>query len=159
NRSGRPRHLDLTSYAEVCLNHRRADQAHPAFAKLFLETEFLPGPVALLARRRPRAADEKPVWAVHVSAGGDAPEYETDRARFLGRGRTPADPAALRPGAQLSGTTGAVLDPVFSLRRRVHLDPGETARLAFVTGVAETRLAATALAGDFRALSRDDPAF
>src|SRR5262249_39252042 len=67
NHGGRPRHLDLTSYAEVCLNHRRADQAHPAFVKLFLETEFVPGPGALLARRRPRAAAEKPVWAVHVA--------------------------------------------------------------------------------------------
>src|SRR6516162_8590732 len=128
------RDLDLTSYAEVCLNHRRADQAHPAFAKLFLETEFVSRPGALLARRRPRAADDKPVWAVHVVAGGTEPEYETDRARFLGRGRTPANPIALCPGGRLWGTTGAVLDPVFSLRRRVHLDPGQTARLAFVTG-------------------------
>jgi cellobiose phosphorylase len=159
NHSGRPRHLDLTSYAEVCLNHRRADQAHPAFAKLFLETEFVPGPGALLTRRRPRAADEKPVWSVHVAAGGGEPEYETDRARFLGRGRTPANPVALCPGARLSGTTGAVLDPVFSLRRRVRLDPGQTARLAFVTGAAETREAATDLAEHFRELDAADRAF
>src|SRR6516225_3488838 len=150
NRGRRPRDLDLTSYAEVCLNHRRADQAHPAFAKLFLETEFMVGPGALLCRRRPRAADQKPVWAVHVVAGGSEPEYETDRARFLGRGRTPANPVALCPGGRLSGTTGAVLDPVFSLRRRVRLDPGETARLAFVTGAAETREAAIELAEHFR---------
>ena len=58
NHGDRPREFDLTSYAEVCLNPRRADQAHPAFAKLFLETEFVPGPDALLARRRPRAADQ-----------------------------------------------------------------------------------------------------
>jgi cellobiose phosphorylase len=159
NHGERPRQLDLTSYAEVCLNHRRADQAHPAFAKLFLETEFVPGPGALLARRRPRAADEKPVWAVHVTAGGGEPEYETDRARFLGRGRTPANPVALRLGTRLSGTAGAVLDPVFSLRRRVRLDPGETARVAFVTGAAETREAATDLAEQFRELEAADRAF
>ena len=154
NHGGRARELDLTSYAEVCLNHRRADQGHPAFAKLFLETEFVPGPGALLARRRPRAADEKPVWAIHVTAAdgsaGGAVEYETDRARFLGRGRTPANPAALDPGARLSGTTGPVLDPVFSLRRRVRLEPGGRARIAFVTGAADTREAATALAEHFR---------
>jgi cellobiose phosphorylase len=159
NHGRRPRHLDLTSYAEVCLNHRRADQAHPAFAKLFLETEFVPGPGALLARRRPRAADEKPVWSVHVAAGGGALEYETDRGRFLGRGRTPANPVALGPGARLSGTTGAVLDPVFSLRRSVPLDPGGTARLAFVTGAAETREAAAELAEHFRELDAADRAF
>jgi cellobiose phosphorylase len=68
NHSARPREFDLTSYAEVCLNPRRADQAHPAFAKLFLETEFVPASGALLARRRPRGADQKPLWAIHVSA-------------------------------------------------------------------------------------------
>jgi cellobiose phosphorylase len=160
NLGDHPRDLDLTSYAEVCLNHRRADHAHPAFVKLFLETEFVPGPKALLARRRPRAADEKPVWAVHVAAGGGGePEYETDRARFLGRGRTPANPVALCPGTHLTGTTGAVLDPVFSLRRKVRLDPGETARVAFVTGATETRKAATDLAEHFREMDAADRAF
>jgi cellobiose phosphorylase len=163
NHGSRARELELTSYAEVCLKPRRADQAHPAFVKLFLETEFDQGPGALLARRRPRAADEKPVWAVHLATAegpaGGAVEYETDRARFLGRGRTPANPAALDSGARLSGTVGPVLDPVFSLRRRVRLDPGGRARIAFVTGAADTREAATALAEHFRALEAVERAF
>ncbi len=121
------------------------------------------GPGALSARRRPRGADEKPVWAIHVTAVdgpvSGAVEYETDRARFLGRGRTPANPAALDTGSRLSGTTGPVLDPVFSLRRRVRLAPGGTARVAFVTGAAETREAATALAEHFRELDAADRAF
>ena len=127
NHGARRRELDLTSYAEVCLNNRGTDQAPPAFEKLFLETEFVHGPGALSARRRPRGADEKPVWAIHVTAADDpvsaAIEYETDRARFLGRGRTPANPAALDMGCRLSGTSGPVLDPVFSLRRHVCLAP------------------------------------
>jgi cellobiose phosphorylase len=163
NHGTRARELELTSYAEVCLNHRRADQAHPAFAKLFLETEFVQGPGALLARRRPRAADEKPVWALHLATAegpaGGAVEYETDRARFLGRGRTPANPAALDSGARLSGTTGPVLDPVFSLRRRVRIEPGGRARIAFVTGAADTREAATALTEHFRAFEAVERAF
>ena len=93
--------LDLTSYAEVCLNNRRADQGHPAFAKLFLETAFVPGPDALLARRRPRATDEKPVWAIHVTATdgptGGGLEYETDRARFLGAAARPPTPPPWTP--------------------------------------------------------------
>jgi cellobiose phosphorylase len=163
NHGGRARELELTSYVELCLNQRRTDQGHPAFAKLFLETELIPGPGALLARRRPRSADQEPVWAVHlVAAEGSAAgavEYETDRARFLGRGRTPANPAALDPGARLSGTTGPVLDPVFSLRRRVRIDPGGTARIGFVTGVAGTREAAVALAEHFRSLEAAEGAF
>src|SRR5262245_2697986 len=50
NHGDQRRQLDITSYAEVCLNHRRADQAHPAFAKLFLETEYLKGPGGLLCQ-------------------------------------------------------------------------------------------------------------
>jgi cellobiose phosphorylase len=162
NHSGRPRELDVTSYAEVCLNHRRADQAHPAFAKLFLETEFVPTSGALLARRRPRGADQKPLWAIHLSSAqgsaSGAPEYETDRVRFLGRGRTTANPAALDAGARLSGTTGAVLDPVFSLRRRVRLDPRSQASIAFITGAADTMEAANALAEQFQSLEAVDRA-
>jgi cellobiose phosphorylase len=163
NHSARPRELELTSYAEVCLNNRRADQAHPAFAKLFLETEFDKPTGALLARRRPRGANEKPVWAVHVCSANEtvsgAIDYETDRVRFLGRGRTPANPAALDPGAFLSKTTGPVLDPIFSLRRRVHLEPRQTARFAFITGAADTREEALAIAEQFRDFPGVDRAF
>jgi cellobiose phosphorylase len=164
NNTDQPRDLDVTSYAEVCLNPRRADQAHPAFAKLFLETECVPASGALLARRRPREADQKPLWAIHVSAvqglaRADDLEYETDRVRFLGRGRTPADPAALDAGTRLSGTTGPVLDAVFSLRRRVRLDPRSQASIAFITGVAGTREAANALADQFQNFEAVDRAF
>ena len=89
--------LEFTSYSEVCLNNRRADMAHPAFAKLFVETEYDRETGALFARRRPRDAKEKPIWGVHVSASSQGSsqnvEYETDRAKFLGRGRTAANPA------------------------------------------------------------------
>jgi cellobiose phosphorylase len=55
NRSKWSRELELTSYAEVCLNNRRADRAHPAFAKLFLETKSDQATGALLARVAPGA--------------------------------------------------------------------------------------------------------
>ena len=53
-------------------------------------------------------------------------QYETDRARFLGRGRGIRTPMSVIDGRPLSNTAGAVLDPIFSLRRRVRLAPGET---------------------------------
>ncbi len=168
NHGPKPRELDVTSYAEVVLAPHDADLAHPAFHKLFLETEWLPGSSALLARRRPRSPQEKPPWAVHVlavdgsSAGctlvGEA-AFETDRARFLGRGRTVADPAALDPGETLSGTAGPVLDPIFSLRRRLILAPGGTAVLAFTTAVAENRRGALALADHYHGPSAPARAF
>ncbi len=145
--------LELTSYAELVLGPHAADLAHPAFGKLFLETEWVPGHAALLCRRRPRAPGQAADWAVHL-AGGDGgaepPQYETDRARFLGRGRTPNDPQALEPGAVLSNTTGPVLDPIFSVRRRVYLEPGASATVTFCMATAATREQALALADHYR---------
>ncbi|MGH7170837.1 MAG: glucoamylase family protein, partial [Gemmataceae bacterium] len=154
NHDRRPHDLELTSYAEVVLAPHQADLAHPAFGKLFLETEWSPAHGALLCRRRPRAAGQEPIWAVHVvsveGATSSEPEYETDRVRFLGRGRTPASPLALEPGAKLSGTTGAVLDPIFSIRRRVRVEAGETVSVLICTGVAKNREEALALADHYR---------
>ena len=164
NHGSRRRTLSITSYLEVALSPRRADQAHPAFAKLFLETMWLPETAALLCRRRPRARDQQPVWAVHVLADpkdisstlGDV-EYETDRARFLGRGRSTANPLALQSSAPLSGTVGPVLDPVFSLRRRIQLAPNASTELACTTAASWDLEEAQLLAArfhDLRAVNR-----
>lgn len=52
NLSARPRTLELTSYAEVGLLEPRAELSHPAFHKLFVETEALAQAPVLLCRRR-----------------------------------------------------------------------------------------------------------
>jgi cyclic beta-1,2-glucan synthetase len=166
NDGKRTRTLEVTSYAELALNSRRADQAHPAFAKLFLETEHLSPAAALLCRRRPRSRDEQPVWALHVMAGprdmsitrGDI-QFETDRARFLGRGRTTASPASLETRTPLSGTIGPVLDPVFSLRRVVRLAPGRSAVLAFTTASSPNREESLELVKRFEDLGEVDRVF
>ncbi|NRP74509.1 Cellobiose phosphorylase [Ensifer psoraleae] len=163
NRGTTAKELELTSCSEICLNGRRADSAHPAFAKLFIETWFDAESAALFARRRPRSGSEKPIWAVHVSASSEndypSVEYDTDRCRFLGRGRTPSNPRALEPGSRLSATAGPVLDPVFSLRRRVRLKPSGTARVAFVTGAADIEEQAEAIAKRFANIDAAGRAF
>ncbi len=149
NHSDRAREIEVTSFVEIVLAPHLEDLSHPAFLKLFLETEYRPEYTALLCGRRPRSPEELAPWAVHVLSSERglhaAVEWETDRVRFLGRGRTPENPVAL-DGRALSGTTGAVLDPVLSLRARVRIAPGGRVRLAFATGVAASRTAALALA-------------
>jgi cyclic beta-1,2-glucan synthetase len=149
NKSGRPREIEVTSYAEIVLAPAVDDLAHPAFGKLFVETEYLPERTALLCSRRPRSAGEETLFAVHVlsmEGRSQGPlEWETDRSRFLGRGRGPDDPQAL-DGRSLSGTTGVVLDPVVSLRQRIRLPPGGFVRMSFATGMALSRDTAFALA-------------
>ena len=144
NAGSRTREIEITSYAELALGPQDADIAHPAFAKLFVETEFVADLGALLATRRKRTPAEPEIWAAHLSvANGEAigkPDYETDRARFLGRGQTIGAAFALgdRP---LSRSVGAVLDPVFALRRRVTVVPGASVRVTFWTLVAASRAA------------------
>ena len=67
NRSDRTREIEITSYAEIVLATPAADLAHPAFVKLFVETEFRPDYSALLCRRRPGGFDAEELWAVHVA--------------------------------------------------------------------------------------------
>ncbi|HXG88325.1 MAG TPA: glucoamylase family protein [Vicinamibacterales bacterium] len=156
NHSDRVREIDVTSYAEIVLAAQADDLAHPAFGKLFVETEYLSANAALLCRRRPRAQEEAEAWAVHVvslEGRSHGPvEWETDRARFLGRGRGPENPQAL-DGRPLSGTTGVPLDPIVSLRQRIRLEPGGVVRVAFCTGMAASRETAVALAQKYRAPS------
>ena len=119
-----------------------------------MQTEFVPDIGALLATRRPRSSDEKPIWAAHVAAveeeTGGVIQYETDRARFLGRGRSVRSPVSVIDGRPLSNTVGAVLDPIFSLRCRVTLAPGATAHAIFSTVVAESREQVLDLADKYR---------
>jgi|GEM_PF-16806 len=185
NHSSRPRIVEVTSYVELALNTHAADRAHPAFSKLFIQTEYLEESGALLANRRPRKENDQQIWAMHLVAGdgrwevGDGgrvaetatpvvsrnghkanlngqagaleaqvinstshlppptSQYETDRSKFLGRGRSIADPQALNK--PLTNTAGAVLDPIFSLRHRVEIAANQRVEIAFITGAGNSR--------------------
>src|SRR6266545_960768 len=154
NLGTKSRVIELTSYAEVVLAPPAADAAHPAFSNLSVQTECVLELDTLLATRRPRSRGEAPVWLAHVVVVEGDPvgelQWETDRARFLGRGRGIRTPAAVIDGRPLSNTTGAVLDPIVSLRRRVRLPPGDTVRVAFSTLVAPSRAEALGLAEKYR---------
>jgi cyclic beta-1,2-glucan synthetase len=149
NFGAQPREIEVTSYAELVLSPAAADAAHPAFSKLFVETEHLADLGALLAHRRRRAPDEPEIWAAHLAVVDGrsvrSHEFETDRARFIGRGRSVEAATAIVDGRPLSGATGAVLDPIFALRRRLRLGPGETARVDFWTMAAGSREAVLGL--------------
>jgi cyclic beta-1,2-glucan synthetase len=152
NESPEARDFEVTSFMEIVLAKPADDQAHPAFSNLFVQTEFVAEDGALLATRRPRAGNEAQPWAFHLAVSDADPsghvEYETDRARFLGRGRSPAQPASLTE--RLSGTVGSVLDPVFALRKTVRLAPHSRISVTFVTGLANSRAEAMNLIGKYR---------
>lgn len=144
NESGRARRLLLGSYVELVLAPEREDQRHPAFAKLFVESSYLPEEQTMLYRRRPRSSAEKPVYLGHsvlVQVGAEHTlAWETDRHRFLGRGRDAARPQALERGlAGFSGTTGPVLDPVIATGVELVVAPQSEVEVIYLTGVSRSR--------------------
>ena len=141
NHSKYDRTVEVTSCFDVVLAGANQDSAHPAFSNLFIQTEF--AHESLFASRRPRSENEPRLWLMHtVATEGEkvgSLQYETDRARFIGRGRSLAKPQALDANHPLSNTVGAVLDPMMSLRQRVKIGPGQTVRVSFSVGYADNR--------------------
>jgi cellobiose phosphorylase len=143
NRSSRRRSIELTSYAEVVLAAPAADAAQTAFGNLFMQTEIIAERRAIVCARRARSIDEPTPSLFHLLATSGSAKasvsFETDRLRFIGRGRTPASPQALSEAGALSGTAGSVLDPIVAIRCRVSLEAGESTLLDWVTGIADSR--------------------
>ena len=137
------REVELTSYAELVLAPRASDSAHPAFSKLFVETEFIPEIETLIATRRRRSPHEAEIWtAQFIVVDGEqigSLEFETDRARFIGIGNSRRDPLALKSNQKLSNTVGAVLDPVFAFRVRLRIPAGRQVNCTLWTVAASTR--------------------
>jgi cyclic beta-1,2-glucan synthetase len=149
NHGESPRDLILASFAEVILAPRPVEQRHPAYNKLFIESEYIADGDILLFRRRPRSAQDKPIYLAHFAVDErddlQITSFETDRTNFLGRGRTPRAPAALQSSSKFSNTS-ATLDPIFALQANIVVPGYESFQLAFVTLAAASRKDALDLA-------------
>jgi cellobiose phosphorylase len=154
NRSRMRRTIEITSYAEVCIAPVPADALHPAFSNLFVQTEIVRERQAILCQRRPGSVHEHPPWLFHLMSvhrvAAAAISYETDRARFIGRGRSIAAPRAMLEPGPLSDTDGSVLDPIVAIRCRIVLEPEEWATVDLVTGVGDSRDAVLRLVEKYR---------
>jgi cyclic beta-1,2-glucan synthetase len=165
NHARHARRIELTSYLEWVLGAREADLNHPAFSKLFIETQFHREHRAIVARRRPRSSDDPQIWGLHWLVTDDASEqspaieHETSRVAFIGRGRTLQRPRAMHPSVSLTGQTGPVLDPIGSLRIVLSLEPGETRACAFLLGVGQESESFTGLLNAFTKWSDVDSEF
>jgi cyclic beta-1,2-glucan synthetase len=160
NRSVRARRLALTSYVELSMAPHNADRQHPAFNKLFIKTEAVPEQQALLAYRRPRGEDDLPIYVAHrfmlEQAEDEDLQFETDRRRFIGRGRTLVNPMGVFQ--KLGNSQGFVLDPILSLRRSVVLGPGQRIRISLVVAAGETRQLVLRMMNKYGELSAIDRA-
>ena len=154
NSSSLPRTIEITSYAEVVLARQADDMTQPSFGSLFVQTEILESQRAILCTRRPRSPDEPTPWMFHLMAANGTPlgqvSCETDRMRFIGRGRNLSAPAALDASGPLSGTAGSVLDPIVAIRCRITLAPEQSVTVDIISGIADDRGACMGLVGKYQ---------
>ena len=133
--------LDVTTFTELALANPIADEAHTAFSKLFIRTEFNQESGCLVAGRRPREKGEQTLWAAHslLLEGNHVGtiEFETSRSSFIERGFNLGEPGSIR--SRLRGKVGSVADPAFIMRRRVSIKPGDHIQLFAITSVSENK--------------------
>ncbi len=162
NLGARERTIEFTSYLEWVLQNAAADAAHPAFSKLFVETEIRDAEALILARRRVRDPRDPTLvgahWLVQSSSSVDARglQFETSRVRFIGRGRTLREPASLTKHGSLSGTCGPVLDPIASIRGTLFLPPHESASITLAVAARSDQPALEAAIRSLRPEDVDD---
>ncbi len=150
--------LRLTSYSEVILTKQNVDNQHAAFNKLFIETEFLPKLNLQIFTRRLRSNEESPVFLGHMVVVNEnrgsnhnkhAVYHEADRNRFIGRGRSIHNPEVLTSDQYLTGTSGATLDPILSLGIEIDVNPHNSAEMAYLTFVGDSRESILSLANRY----------
>ena len=143
------RSLRITSYGEVILAPQIDDSRHPAFNKLFIQSEFVPELNLQIFMRRPRSSQDSTLFMGHMLVSRKnlaAVRHEADRNLFIGRNQTLQSPAALNSAQYLSGTTGATLDPIFALGQNISIEANGSIDLAYLTFVSESREELLALA-------------
>lgn len=144
-----PAVIELTSYQEVVADNYLADTLHPAFSKLFVETEYVADRYMLIANRRKRGPEDKSRFVMHAllpeSKLASPVDFEIDRRSFIGRGGSLSSPAVINGGALMSNRDGFSKDTILSLRASVTLPAGGKASMSFVTGFCTSRAEAMKL--------------
>lgn len=142
NHSHEEKQLEVTSYLEVVDDTHLAEISHPAFNKLFLESEYLEEQEIFLAKRRRKKEADHP-YVMHMARTGaklcKKLEYENDRKRFIGRNNTLENPDSVVNSIAFFNNSGFCNDPIMSLRVQITIGAGETACISFITGVCESR--------------------
>ena len=136
---------EVMSCFEVVLADARADEAHPAFSNLFIDTAWHPEWRALVVSRRPRLPGDSALVAAHFLAEAEADIVSVacvaDRRTFFGRNHPRSQPALGHQRCLDDGSPVNGLDPVACLRVTVRIAAGGVARLSFATTAAPDKAA------------------
>ncbi|MBK5201154.1 MAG: hypothetical protein JJE21_06440 [Spirochaetaceae bacterium] len=152
--------IQLTSYLEVVGDSYLAELSHPAFNKLFIESEFLKEESIFLSKRRNQNTINKP-YLMHMVKSGNKfvkeIEYENDRLKFIGHNNSLQNPDAMQRDS-LFNIAGFSKDPIMSIRVSVLVKAGGMASVSFITGVCKNRKHAIQVSDEFSDPYRIDDA-
>ena len=148
NNSGTAVDLELTSYGEVVLAPGAEDENHRVFNGMKVLSEYDAEHEALIFNRPGNNGTRNymmhKLWTGNdVSDGNNGGaglvEYETSRVKFLGRGNSLRHADIIESRRTLTGTVGTTLDPVFSMRRRIHVPEGKSVETYILTGFSKAK--------------------
>ena len=151
NNSGVDVDLEITSYGEVVLASSAEDENHRVFNGMKIASEYNSEHESLIFSRPNNTGKRQ--YMIHKlwldEPGIDDSklkiqntnfvEYETSRIKFLGRGGSLKHSDNLENHRTLSGTVGTTLDPIMSMRRRIHIPSGKSAEAFIIIGYAKSR--------------------
>ena len=140
--------LEITTYGEVVLASAAEDENHRVFNAMKILSEYDASHQSLLFSRPGSNASRHymlhKLWADGTENGerrmeNELVEYETSRIKFLGRGNSLRHADIIENRRILSSTVGTTLDPIYSMRRRLHISAGKSAEAYILTGFAKAR--------------------
>ena len=141
--------LEITSYGEVVLAQGVEDENHRVFNGMKIHSEYDNEHESLIFSRP--ATNESQHFMIHKlwtienadeeekTDWSSLVEYETSRLKFLGRGGSLRHADIIENHRTLTGTVGTTLDPIMSMRRRIHLPAGKECHAFIITGFAKAR--------------------
>jgi cyclic beta-1,2-glucan synthetase len=152
--------IDVISSFEVALSTASADEAHPAFSKLFVRATWKPAQQALLLERQPRLQTDQGAFAAHfVTDNGPhivRVQALADRLKWAGRNQHVSQPLAdfdasdMTDAVRKEHTIDTGLDPVCALCVTLRIAPHGKAMVTFATAASENSATLHAVMDKYR---------
>ena len=146
NNSNQDVDLEITTYGEVVLASAAEDENHRVFNGMKVLSEYDAEHESLLFSRPCTSGSRHymlhKLWVADPTDTSDwssLVEYETSRVKFIGRGNSLRHADIIESHRTLTGTVGTTLDPVMSMRRRLHIAVGKSVEAYVLTGFAKAK--------------------
>ncbi len=156
--------LEITSYGEVVMANKDADAGHRVFNGMKILSEYDSEHEALIFSKPVQDARNTYYYVIHKlfldqPKSSHLVEYETSRVRFLGRGGSIRHAHVIDNHRTLSNTVGTTLDPIMSMRRRIHIPAGKSVSAFLITGFGKAKEQLTQMVEDYQTAIDIEDAF